>query len=303
MRTWSLAGAVAVTALVAALGSGAPARAGAIDESMDHGQAIVTGSVDRQGFELLFAYAYLVEEGPAPEDHYTVVVLSDRELEPTAAHDLERLRAEGKAGRLKALWLELNDGTGDFRGRELIGPEGMQRAIPGRVRWTKEEWTNDRIVGSVFFYQGTQWGFSGPFKSIIRLGLPLDADRARGTVTAGETAAGVGFARVREWDDGTAPLSTILLTDREVEWNSDPDPESTRAAMEAADVRGALLVLGNQDGELRTALCLGVGEELQPGVENVDWTREEWDDRVMRGRFVSSADTCGFDLYFHALVR
>ncbi len=300
MRMRGLAGLGVAAALMWI--SGSPAQAGAIDESMDFGQAIVTGSVDRQGFELLFAASFLIEEGPAPEDHYTVVVLSDRELDPTAVRDLERLRAEGKAGRLTALWLELNDGTGDFRTKELIGPGSLQRSIPGRIRWSKEEWTNDRIIGSFFFYQGTQWGFSGPFKSIIRLGPPIESDRAVGTVKAGGTSTEVGYARVREWDDGGTPLSSILLTDRAVDWNSDPDAASTRAAMEQAGVRGALLVIGNQDGELREVICLGAGA-AQPSIDEADWTREEWDDRVMRGRFVSTAEACGFDLYFYAMVR
>jgi len=279
-----------------------PAAAGAIDDSLEFGQAVVLGSIDRQGFELLHAYSHYVEEGPTAAEHYTVVVLADRELAPDLAQDLPRLRAEGAAGRLKAFVFELNDGTGDFRTKELIGPQGFARSIVGRVTWSKEEWIDDRIIGSIFFYQGTQWGLSGPFKSIIRLGAPLDADRSRGSFAGAGDATILTHARVREWDDGNSPYSTILLTDREVDWSSDPDPDNTVTWLASSGANGVVLVLGNEDGELRHVSCHGAGAG-NPEISEVSWTREEWDDRVMRGRFKSTSSACGFDVYFVATVR
>lgn len=279
-----------------------PALAGAIDDSLENGQAVVIGSVDRQGFELLHAYSHYIEEGPTAAEHYTVVVLADRELAPDLAQDLERLRAEGAAGKLKAFVFELNDGTGEFRTKELVGPQGFARTIPGRVRWSKEEWIDDRIIGSIFFYQGTQWGLSGPFKTIIRLGAPLDLDRSRGAFSGTGDETTLSHALVREWDDGNSPYSTILLTDRAVDWSSDPDPDNTATWLASSGANGVVLVLGNEDGELRHVSCHGPGAG-SPEIPEVAWTREEWDDRVMRGRFRSSSSACGFDVYFVATVR
>lgn len=279
-----------------------PALAGAIDDSLENGQAVVIGSIDRQGFELLHAYSHYIEEGPTAAEHYTVVVLADRELAPDLAQDLERLRAEGAAGKLKAFVFELNDGTGEFRTKELVGPQGFARTIPGRVRWSKEEWIDDRIIGSIFFYQGTQWGLSGPFKTIIRLGAPLDLDRSRGAFSGTGDETTLSHALVREWDDGNSPYSTILLTDRAVDWSSDPDPDNTATWLASSGANGVVLVLGNEDGELRHVSCHGPGAG-SPEIPEVSWTREEWDDRVMRGRFRSSSSACGFDVYFVATVR
>lgn len=290
---WTLLGSAAATP---------PAVAGAIDDSLDYGEAVVLGSIDRQGFELLHAYAHYIEEGPTASEHFTVVVLADRELAPDLAQDLARLRAEGAAGRLKAAILELNDGTGEFRTKELVGPQGFARTIVGKPTWSKEEWIDDRIVGSVFFYQGTQWGFSGPFKSIIRLGAPLDPDRARGSFAGAGEATTLTHALVREWDDGNSPYSTVLLTDRTVDWSSNPDPESTTSWLPSTGANGVVIVVGNEDGVLRHVSCHGPGAG-SPEIGEVNWTREEWDDRVMRGRFKSGSGACGFDIYFVATVR
>ena len=102
MRWRAVVVAGAVLTLLGSTAAVRPAAAGAIDDSLDFGEAVVLGSIDRQGFELLHAYSHYVEEGPTAAEHYTVVVLADRELAPDLAQDLPRLRAKGAAGKLKA---------------------------------------------------------------------------------------------------------------------------------------------------------------------------------------------------------
>jgi ankyrin repeat protein len=280
--------------LVAAGAPAAPRRA------TKFGEAAVAGQVGADRLTLVRAYAYALEEGPAEAQHWTVLVLADRELDEARVQDTAWLRDEAAAGRLRALRLELPDAGGRERAVELLGPRGLARPIAAaKDVVATDTWETDRIIGKVA-YQTADVGLSGPFRARIRLGPFLAPSHAAGSLTMAGKKAELKHSCLVERGEGSGRVTRVVLTDRPYRAACTAEPARLEAAAARGEVTALAVTLGNSDGRVRETLCFS-GKDKRGPAGKTEWMRELWENKLMRGRLRSvSGEGCRFDVYFAA---
>jgi ankyrin repeat protein len=293
LRLWP-AGCRGVDRQLAAAGASVPLRA------TKFGEAAVAGQVGADRLTLVRAYAYALEEGPAEAQHWTVLVLADRELDEARIQDAAWLRAEAAAGRLRALRLELPDAGGRERAVELLGPRGFTRPIAAaKDVVATDTWETDRIFGKVA-YQTPDMGLSGPFRARIRLGPFLAPSNASGSLTLAGKKVELKHSCLVERGEGSARVTRVVLTDRSYRAACTAEPARLEAAAAKGEVTALAVTLTNSDGKVRETLCLS-GKDKRGPAGKTEWMRELWENRLMRGRLRSaSGEGCRFDVYFAA---
>lgn len=243
--------------------------------------------------------SYRVTEGSKDS---TVVLLSVQEIPESRARDVEYLAGEAKAGRLFALEIHIGDDSGkvirhalyDARGRSVL-------PSPEKASWMKTHFSNTRIEGQTQYFpepmKSPPPGYYVFFNARTRQGAWLDPDAVSGSIEIGKKRyPATAVALIDE-----SEVAIIVASSRPLEQMADVDALASDAARE--DFAVAWIVLERKKGQVLEASCFGPGlPGNQAEAPSVEWSKEEWNKSLMRGRIASvkaPADApCKVDLYF-----